>query len=192
MEATLGGLAAVRVRDVEIALVLAREMKGAAERNVDASLRLEQLREVFGAETLDSAERARIQTALQMAGLEPTPSLLEADPAEPIRFAVDGAPPPAEVADEALAGEEAEAPEPPQGPQRGGSLGPAARGGGSRRAVDPRKGLLGGWGAAPGGGPRGGTRSPPRKGTSRSACRRSGLGSRSPSSRPTSPSSTSP
>src|SRR4051794_261958 len=76
----------VRVRDLEIALVLAREMKAAAARSVDASLRLDQLQEVFGVEELDGAERARIQTALQMAGLEPFPSLLEADPAEPIRF----------------------------------------------------------------------------------------------------------
>src|SRR4051812_49533060 len=90
MEATLEGLTAVRVRDVEIALVLAREMKAAADREVDASLRLEQLREVFGAETLDRAERARIQTALEMAGLDPIPSLLDADPAEPIRFALEG------------------------------------------------------------------------------------------------------
>ena len=77
---------AVRVRDLEIALVLAREMKAAAERSVDASLRLDQLQEVFGVQELDRAERARIQTALQMAGLEPFPSLLEADPSEPIRF----------------------------------------------------------------------------------------------------------
>jgi hypothetical protein len=74
------------VRDLEIALVLAREMKAAAARSVDASLRLDQLQEVFGVEELDRAERARIQTALQMAGLEPFPSLLEADPSEPIRF----------------------------------------------------------------------------------------------------------
>jgi hypothetical protein len=76
----------VRVRDLEIALVLAREMKAAAERSVDASLRLDQLQEVFGVEELDRAERARIQTALQMAGLEPFPSLLEAEPDAPIRF----------------------------------------------------------------------------------------------------------
>jgi hypothetical protein len=94
----------VRVRDVEIALVLAREMKAAAERQVEASLRLEQLQEVFGAEALDQPDRARIQTALQMAGLEPQPSLLEADPGEPIRFVVQGtaapaaAPAPAEEA----------------------------------------------------------------------------------------------
>src|SRR4051794_35428002 len=90
MEATLEGLQAVRVRDVEIALVLAREMKDAAARDVDASLRLEQLKEVFGADELDAGERARIQTALQMAGLEPQPSLLEADPADPIRFSLVG------------------------------------------------------------------------------------------------------
>src|SRR4051812_19000934 len=66
-------------------------MKDAAARDVDASLRLEQLKEVFGAEELDAGERARIQTALQMAGLEPQPSLLEADPAAPIRFSVAGA-----------------------------------------------------------------------------------------------------
>src|SRR3954447_12137945 len=54
----------MRVRDVEIALVLAREMKDAAARDVDASLRLEQLKEVFGAEDLEVGERARIQTAL--------------------------------------------------------------------------------------------------------------------------------
>src|SRR3954468_23396300 len=90
MEATLEGLQAVRVRDVEIALVLAREMKDAAARDVDASLRLEQLKEVFGAEELDAGERARTQPALQRAGLEPQPSLLEADPADPIRFAVAG------------------------------------------------------------------------------------------------------
>src|SRR5947207_5754243 len=101
----------VRVRDLEIALVLAREMKAAAERSVDASLRLDQLQEVFGVEELDRAERARIQTALQMAGLEPFPSLLEADPSEPIRFGASKAavasgaaapppPPPAAPADE--------------------------------------------------------------------------------------------
>src|SRR3954468_22293470 len=75
-------------------------MKDAAARDVDASLRLEQLKEVFGADELDAGERARIQTALQMAGLEPHPSLLEADPADPIRFAVAGGaePVPAPVA----------------------------------------------------------------------------------------------
>src|SRR4051794_15304398 len=90
MQATLEGLAVVRVRDVEIALVLAREMKAAAERDVDASLRLLQLQEVFGADSLDRGERARIQTALEMAGLNPSPSLLEADPGEPIRFVLAG------------------------------------------------------------------------------------------------------
>src|SRR3954468_12418381 len=101
MEATLEGVVAVRVRDVEIALVLAREMKAAADREVDASLRLEQLREAFGAERLDRAERGRTQKALEMAGLAPPPSLLEAARAEPIRFALEGsegaAPAPPEV-----------------------------------------------------------------------------------------------
>src|SRR5689334_18373257 len=63
-------------------------MKDAAARDVDASLRLEQLKEVFGADQLDAGERARIQTALQMAGLEPQPSLLEAEADQPIRFEV--------------------------------------------------------------------------------------------------------
>src|SRR4051794_41873096 len=63
-------------------------MKDAAARDVDASLRLEQLKEVFGADELDAGERARIQPALQMAGLEPRPSLLEAGADEPIRFEV--------------------------------------------------------------------------------------------------------
>src|SRR3954454_16992746 len=103
---------AVRVRDLEIALVLAREMKAAAERSVDASLRLDQLQEVFGVERLDRAERARIQTALQMAGLEPFPSLLEADPTEPIRFGASKAG--ADAAGAVAAGAEATvAPEPP-------------------------------------------------------------------------------
>src|SRR3954447_25309315 len=87
----------VRVRDLEIALVLAREMKAAAARSVDASLRLDQLQEVFGVERLDRAERARIQTALQMAGLEPFPSLLSADPTEPIRFGATAASPAADA-----------------------------------------------------------------------------------------------
>src|SRR3954449_912876 len=100
----------VRVRDLEIALVLAREMKAAAARSVDASLRLDQLQEVFGVERLDRAERARIQTALQMAGLEPFPSLLEADPTEPIRFGASQA---AITAERAIPTDEEEpAPEP--------------------------------------------------------------------------------
>src|SRR3954452_326116 len=111
----------VRVRDLEIALVLAREMKAAAARSVDASLRLDQLQEVFGVEPLDGAERARIQTALQMAGLEPFPSLLEADPAEPIRFGAVKTPA-ATAATTAGGGATAaadplpEAPEPPEKP----------------------------------------------------------------------------
>src|SRR3954452_20782873 len=123
MEATLEGGVAVRVRDVEIALVLAREMRAAADREVDASLRLPQLQEVFGAESLDRGERARIQTALEMAGLNPHPSLLEADPAEPIRFAVAGqdAAPPSEPAAAAAPGGPAPAP-----PEAAGAGAPAA------------------------------------------------------------------
>jgi hypothetical protein len=113
----------VRVRDLEIALVLAREMKAAAARSVDASLRLDQLQEVFGVEELDRAERARIQTALQMAGLEPFPSLLEADPSTPIRFgasqaaAAEGAT--AAAADPAPPAEEPPAEAPPTFPTVG-------------------------------------------------------------------------
>src|SRR3954452_9783221 len=113
--ARLEGPAAVRVRDVEIALVLAREMKAAADRDVDASLRLGQLREVFGADQLDRAERARLQTALEMAGLAPRPSLLDAELDEPIRFAVGGA-----ASGDVVAPEEAAPqapPEPPSAPE---------------------------------------------------------------------------
>src|SRR5689334_2089721 len=87
-------------------------MKDAAARDVDASLRLEQLKEVFGADDLDAGERARIQTALQMAGLEPRPSLLEAGADEPIRFEVsaDDAAPAAAPAGQAPAEERQEFP----------------------------------------------------------------------------------
>ena len=101
------GAAAVRVRDLEIAMVLAREMKAAAARSVDASLRVEQLQEVLNAPELDQGERTRIQTALQMAGLEPRPSLLEAGPGDSVRFGLsDPQPAASEPADAA----EAEAP----------------------------------------------------------------------------------
>jgi hypothetical protein len=106
----------VRVRDLEIALVLAREMKAAAERSVDASLRLEQLQEVFGAPQLDQAERARIQTALQMAGLEPHPSLLEADPADAIRFVAAAKAPAAAAAAAGRPGATVVPPPPPDVP----------------------------------------------------------------------------
>src|SRR4051812_48729124 len=150
----------VRVRDLEIALVLAREMKAAAARSVDASLRLDQLQEVFGVERLDRAERARIQTALQMAGLEPFPSLLQADPTEPIRFgaakaaaadggageadAAAGVASPGEAADAGEAGEAA-APAAPQ--PTFPTVGEFARsklGGRSRRRFGIRRGDHGG------------------------------------------------
>ena len=71
--------AAVSIRDLEVAVVLAREMTTASSRAVEASLRADQIQEVFGAAALDDAERARIQTALEMAGLQPTPSMLEVE-----------------------------------------------------------------------------------------------------------------
>src|SRR3954447_17468202 len=80
----------VRVRDVEIALVLAREMKDAAARDVDASLRLDQLKEVFGADQLDGGGRGGIEPGLRRAGLERRPSVREAGAEEPIRFEVSG------------------------------------------------------------------------------------------------------
>src|SRR5947207_306432 len=110
----------VRVRDLEIALVLAREMKAAAERSVDASLRLDQLQEVFGVEELDRAERARIQTALQMAGLEPFPSLLEAEPSAPIRFGASKA----AAAADATAGAAPPPPPPPPPPEQAAAAEP--------------------------------------------------------------------
>src|SRR5437764_7078930 len=88
-------------------MVLAREMKAAAARSVDASLRVEQLQEVFGVANLDGTERARIQTALQMAGLEPHPSLLDAEPGTAIRFGLAGEQPAAEPAGEQPAPEPA-------------------------------------------------------------------------------------
>lgn len=75
---------AVRVRDLEVALVLAREARSAAGQ---PSLRADQLRQLFGADELDEHERARIQAALEMAGVEPQPSLLSADAEGPVRFA---------------------------------------------------------------------------------------------------------
>lgn len=80
---------AVSIRDLEVAVVLAREMTAASSRAVEASLRADQIQEVFGAAALDDAERARIQTALEMAGLRPTPSLLEVEVGGAVRFAVN-------------------------------------------------------------------------------------------------------
>ncbi len=85
---------AVTVRDLEVALVLAREARAANGGLGGPSLRADQLRQLFGAEQLDEAERTRIQAALEMAGVEPQPSLLAAEPDGPVRFgaAADAAP----------------------------------------------------------------------------------------------------
>src|SRR4051812_9458447 len=91
---------AVSIRDLEVAVVLAREMSAASSRAVEASLRADQIQEVFGAAALDDAERARIQTALEMAGLRPTPSLLEVEAGGAVRFAMGaGAPAPSALAE---------------------------------------------------------------------------------------------
>jgi hypothetical protein len=76
----------VTVRDLEVAQVLAREVKAAAARSAGASLRADQVRLLFGAADLDRAERERIQAALEMVGLDPQPSLLEVDGDAPIAF----------------------------------------------------------------------------------------------------------
>ena len=91
-EGRAGG--AVSIRDLEVAVVLAREMSAASSRAVEASLRADQIQEVFGAAALDDPERVRIQTALEMAGLRPTPSLLEVEPDGAVRFAVNNEPAP--------------------------------------------------------------------------------------------------
>jgi hypothetical protein len=91
---------AVSIRDLEVAVVLAREMSAASSRAVEASLRADQIQEVFGAAALDDVERVRIQTALEMAGLRPTPSLLEVEVGGAVRFAVNaGAPAPSAPAE---------------------------------------------------------------------------------------------
>jgi len=76
----------VTVRDLEVAQVLAREVKAAAARSAGASLRADQLKLLFGAAELDAAERERIQAALEMVGLDPQPSLLEVDGDAPVAF----------------------------------------------------------------------------------------------------------
>ena len=76
----------VTVRDLEVAQVLAREVREAAARSSQASLRADQVRLLFGAVALDDAERERIHAALEMVGLEAQPSLLEADADAPVAF----------------------------------------------------------------------------------------------------------
>jgi hypothetical protein len=87
MPMTMGAYNAVRVADLEVAMVLAREFKSASG---SASLTLGQLQAVFGAAYLDSHERERIAAALEAAGLHTEPSVLDAHPDEPLLFTVNG------------------------------------------------------------------------------------------------------
>src|SRR5204863_852540 len=86
MPMTMGAYNAVRVADLEVAMVLARELQSASGR---ASLTLGQLQAVFGAAYLDSHERERIAAALEAAGLRTEPSVLDAHPDEALVFAVN-------------------------------------------------------------------------------------------------------
>jgi uncharacterized protein YbjQ (UPF0145 family) len=71
---TMGAYTAVRVGDLEIAMVLANEFRFASGR---VSLTAAQLQAVFCAAQLDTAERERIDAALETAGLHAEPSVLE-------------------------------------------------------------------------------------------------------------------
>src|SRR5690348_7531587 len=81
---TMGAYNAVRVGDLEIAMVLARELGSSAGR---PSLTALQLQSAFGAMQLDSATRERIDAALEAAGLHTEPSILDAHPDEALVFA---------------------------------------------------------------------------------------------------------
>jgi hypothetical protein len=78
---TIGAYNAVRVSDLEIAMVLARELRALPGR---PTLTLAQLQSVFDAERLDGPERERIGAALEAAGLRTAPSVLDAHPDEPL------------------------------------------------------------------------------------------------------------
>lgn len=84
---TIGAYNAVKVGDLEIAMVLARELRSIAGR---PSLTLGQLQQAFGASRLDSPVRERIDAALGAAGMHADPSVLEAHPDEPLSFAFAG------------------------------------------------------------------------------------------------------
>src|SRR5437762_847394 len=84
----VGAYNAVRVGDLEIAMVLAKEFRRAPG---TPSLTLAQLRAVFGAAHLESSERERIDAALEAAGLHSEPSVLDAHPDEALAFRVNGA-----------------------------------------------------------------------------------------------------
>jgi hypothetical protein len=84
---TMGAYNAVRVGDLEVAMVLANEFRSASGR---VSLTLAQLQAVFGAAYLDSGERERIDAALEAAGIRTEPSVLDAHPDEALVFTIDG------------------------------------------------------------------------------------------------------
>ena len=82
----VGAYNAVKVSDLEVATVLARELGSVPGR---PSLTLSQLQMVFGADHLDTAERERIEAALQAAGLHAEPSVLDAHPDERLLFGAE-------------------------------------------------------------------------------------------------------
>ena len=84
---TIGAYNAVRVGDLEVAMVLARELRPVAGRQ---SLTLGQLQHAFGVSRLDGPGRERIDAALAAAGMQADPSVLEAHPDEPLAFAFAG------------------------------------------------------------------------------------------------------
>jgi hypothetical protein len=83
----MGAYNAVRVGDLEIAAVLAREFRSIPGR---PSLTLAQLQAAFGAFALDSEARERIDAALEAAGIHAEPSVLQAHPDEALLFSVAG------------------------------------------------------------------------------------------------------
>lgn len=80
---TMGAYNAVKVGDLEIAMVLAREL-GSTERK--PSLTAVQLQAAFGARQLDGTTRERIDAALEAVGLHTQPSILDAHPDEALVF----------------------------------------------------------------------------------------------------------
>ena len=83
---TMGAYNAVRVGDLEIATVLAKEFRSIPGR---PSLTLSQLQAAFAARSLDSEARERIDAALESAGIHAEPSVLQAHPDEALLFSVD-------------------------------------------------------------------------------------------------------
>ena len=83
---TMGAYNAVRVGDLEIAMVLAKEFRSIPGR---PSLTLVQLQAAFAAGNLDSEARERIDAALEAAGVHAEPSVLQAHPDEALVFSVN-------------------------------------------------------------------------------------------------------